>query len=539
MLGGERRARRAGVDAASVMSGAWTVAIGFAGLCIALFLLDRLGVASPLLGLFLVAAAILVVALATLQGRTMTGEAFFHARRAAGAPLTGVSGIADVTGGAFLALYFTLPDGPRALLAPALMAGVAAQAFLFATAFQHAGVATVPGFFAWRAARQTPGLLALPVVMTIGVCLAFAEVDVAVRAGVSLTGYEAPTVLALVLLLALVPIVGGGWQSLVLANIGLALCALMASVGPALLTGLAPGLATAPLLRETQGVAPLVFEASGFLPPGGSGSLPVLLAFAFITFLGAAALPGAIGRFSLQSNALCAINGAGFTVLAQFLLVSAIPLSLALTVAGPGDDGGAADALARTTRQHPALTLLPRAALLFLAFNALAATLLWTCAALVRAVRRSRRRDPGERSMVPTRALAVGFAAILWAFAPDMPLVPADLFLLALALSASGLFAPLVAAAWSSRVPNAMLGLAIVAGPVPVALVLVETVAGEASLSGLRGLVAPGLGLAPAVLAGFTASLGVLAFGWAVGRLRRKAVDAPAARLRDPEEMSA
>ena len=527
------QAYRAGVDAGSVFTLAWMAAVAFFVAAVALFLLDRLGVGARLLGTMVVTVGALFVVLGALRGRTMTGAAFFHARRSAGVPLTGISGMADVTGGAFLALFFVLPDAGRAILVPAVLAGVATGAFAFATAFQHARVATVPGFLAWRAGRQTPGLLTLPTVLSIAVCLGVAELRVGVTAGASLTGYDEATVMAGLLVMALLPVLVGGWQALVLANMALVLCALIATVGPAALTGLAPGLATAPLLRETEALAAISFQPSLFVPAASLGEPGVLVALAFIVFLGTASLPGAVGRYSLQPSGLAVLHGTGFTVLAQFLVLSALPLSLALAVSGGVTAPQAVDSLAEATRQHPALTILPRTGLLFLSFNALSATLLWSAAALVRAVRRSRRRDPGERSMVPTRGLAVAFALALPVVSGWLPLAPADLFIAALALSAAGLFVPLLATSWMKRLPNWALGLAVLVGPLPVALALAPHLGLPPPLPALR------FGLASAVAGGLCAGLAVILAGMGTALARRGRIDPPAADLRDPERAQA
>ncbi len=447
---------RRSVDSTRVHVTTWVCCVTFLAAYAVVLLLERLG--TPIgtaIGLLIALLAGFVVLL-SWQGRTMTAGSFFYSDRMPGSASVGLSSVGDWTGGAVLVALLALSVQDRLALAFAIPAAIVTHGAAIAPVMQRSGVVTVPGLLAWRTGTQRTGLLALIVLLPVLGLLAFAEARIAVSILANLSGFGVGTLAIAVLALAVVPALGGGWLALGFVNLVLGMCAIAGLLVPSLALAF-----MAPDLLPPVAIAPLAM-----LPDTGMQALGVSPVVAgIVVTAGLAALPIAVSRAALTIHPTAAMQASSWMALVVFLVMAALPLSLFLL-----GDGAAQDRLS----SRPLLAMLPMLALLLLAFNSLSACLFVAATSVVRALRRTQRRDPSERSMASIRLLVLAFALFCGS---AVRLSPSDtladnvpVLLLAISLAAGGLFAPLVAVGWVSRLSWVAYSSAIVFGALAVGL---------------------------------------------------------------------
>ena len=455
-------------DGARMTTVLWLAGLGFAGTCITLFLLHRLGlpmVYSMGITFTFLLATTLVLSWIT---RTMTSSRFFFAGHQATAPVLGLGGQSDWACGAFLILFFSVSLTEKVILAPALMLGILLQAVLIASAFQRSRVLTLPGFFAWRGQTQMPGHITLLVSVAILLAISLAEFEIAHSILSALSGLKIDHAAIVVILVAILPSIFGGWHALLLINAAFVTILIICLMGPAILVGFLPDLLQT--ARGLEGVetglanlnlAPFsIFSTSDELHSAG---LIILTMFVFAA--GFAALPHSISRLSLNNRPISSVESLGWTALIIFLSFSALPLSIGLIINPPSSVS-----LAELLQTHPVFAMLPYFAVLLAAINGLAVTVFSASAAIVRALRRFRNLNPGEQSIFSTRLVIVLIAlAILFSPAENRPSA-STLFIAALLISAAGLFIPLVTNIWIAQIPQWSIALAVIGGTACVAL---------------------------------------------------------------------
>ena len=466
-----------GLDESRIFNILWLSGTAFCAALLMMLLLQRLGVPMNLMsGTTTIWVSVSIFILAWF-GRTMTSYPFFYAGRLAGSAPLGLGGLNDWLGGAFLILFFSASLTGKIILAPSLMLGILLQATLFTVAFHRSGVATLPGFFAWRSQSQLAGLIVLLVVIAILSLLIIAEFTVAVDMFARITQITHANSIWFVVVLSVLPALIGGWSSLIIVNGVLAAWLMICVLTPALITGFFRGFLRAGLDQEVNGHSIQQLQATGEQVlglssgdlaggelagealAGGNANVLILLTTALVLSTGFSVLPHALSRLSLSKHQISAIEGLGWSALAAFLVLSALPLSIGLIGVNPSSS-----TLALLLKSQPVLHLLPYMALLFAAFNAMSATLFALSSAVVRAFRRSRNLNPGEQSIFSTRLLAVLVAACLIVIPSNQIPTPGALLIMALSLSAGALFIPMVASIWLSSIPRTALILAVIAG---------------------------------------------------------------------------
>ncbi|MEM9732926.1 MAG: hypothetical protein AAF903_05485 [Pseudomonadota bacterium] len=464
------REGRKKVDARRLLTIVWFGALVFVLLVGLLLLLQRLGLTLTLTMIILGSATLMMLLVLAWLGRTMSSAPYFYANRMAGPTALGVGGLTDWVSGSFLVLLLVLPLTGKMVLAPALMLGFVLQTGLFVMAFQRSGVATVSGFMDWRTRSRSTGLATLAVTLAMLGLLIVADGLVLLRMVEQVVGVSGPVMVVATLGLAGLPALMGGWLSLVLVNGVLAVWMVLSLLVPAIATGfLRPTLqAQAQISPNTQTIAALDL-ADGTLPLvgmtwglDGLSGLSIALTL-FVLACGFATLPTALSRAALARQPIAAMETNSWTSLTAFLVLSAVPLSLALIAPQPE-----VPELAQLLRTDGVLYALPHLALTLAALNALFVCIHTFAVALARALRRTRRLDPGEQSMFPARLVTLALLTGLY-FIAAMPLpprlsTPGDMLLAALALGAGGLFLPLVFFIWGPVMHRLTGGLAALAG---------------------------------------------------------------------------
>ena len=488
------------IDSARISSILWISGLGFAASTAILLLLQRLGLPMPfVVGITAVMILVSVVAL-SWTGRTMTSSVFFFGNRMAASSQVGLAGGSDWIGGAFLVLFFTVPLTGRMVLATALVLGMVLQAGLFSNPFRRSGVLTLPGFVGWRLQSRLAGQTTLLVVTAVLVLLMIAEFKVARELITSLAGLDAAAAGWLIIAVALLPSLTGGWLALLLINSSLIVWILISLLLPAVVTGFFPAILRSGLELDqaAQTLPALLFESFTVDNPlvivsdTFGASAPVLFATLCILAAGFSVLPHALSRSALSARHTDSLETVAWSSLVVFLVMSALPLSIGLIGATPSSS-----TLSVLLESQPVLHMLPYLGLLFAATNALAVTLFVGGSSIVRGVRRSRNLDPGEQSIFSTRFLAVMLGLGLVTLSHLVPYSPGQLLIWALILGAGGLFIPLIACAWISNIPSLAISLSISAGGGVTACLLflksTQLPVLEPPLCGLTGMVAAAL----------------------------------------------
>lgn len=460
-------------------------------------LLGRLGLPGELIGaIWLVGLALAVLSLVWI-GRTMTGTYYFFAGRRARAPVSGFSGGSDWLCGSLLLLIIMAAASMQLLMALGVMLGLAICALLVAPGLHRSGRATLPGFFDWRFPGTGCGLAALVPVLAFLVLLGIAEFSL-LRDLVAVVGPITPGLAVTGLLIAaLLPVLFGGWFALLAVNVVFAMAVIVAVTVPTLYIGLFADPAS---LTETTTFSPLPALASG----GGSGLLPTLvpgqLALMLAIAGGIAVSPLGLARLALVARPNAASEHVGWAALFVFIVFSALPLSLTLITQS------AQQGLGLSLAAIPALHYLPYIALLLAAFNAFSATLMTLSSTLVRAFRRTQKRDPDDRTMFGTRLLATLFVLALGWLLADARVSSLDSLLCALMIASSGLLAPTLVSLTVRCQSGRAVAVAIIVGAAfPLALISF----------GEGGFMAPPVW---SVMAGWACSAIVLSIGHMVAR---------------------
>ncbi len=499
---------RRSIGSSRIVNILWLTGLAFVAGIFLMVLLQRLG--APLvvaLGIVLVFSLVGVVTLSWI-GRTMTSSLYFFAGRLAGVAPNGLGSTTDWISGAFLMTFFALPLSGKLVLAPAVMLAILMQATLFANVFHRSSVSSPPGFLGWRYQNRFTGPVALAVTCSILVLLIFAEFEVARLLLATITDLPLERAGLIVAVLVALPALFGGWLALMIVNSVLALWMLIAVLSPAIATGFFPDFLRTGLElgRSTQTFAPLNFnEVDLFgLTTGGGISTFTAVTTMLVLAAGFSVMPHTLSRIALLSRPVATIESLGWCALGGFLLFSALPLSIGLIGTDP-----ASDELAALLKSQPVLHMMPYIALLFAAFNALSATLFAFSSAIVRALRRTARLDPGEQSIFSTRFLACLCAFGLVYVSQGQNLNASKLLILAVSLSAATLFMPMVAAAWISSLPRWAALLAMLTGALAFGIFSGAQFPGSDFLN-TSGLVASKLAPLQAGALGMIANLAVL-----------------------------
>lgn len=440
----------------------WLALFALLGTLLAFFLLQRLGLPSEI-----VVGAIFVLSIVSIAGlswfcRTMTSSLFFYANRALGPFTSGLGSTTDTLSGAMLILFFSTHLAGKMVIATGLVLGVLFQAALFASAFQKSGVSNLPGYFAWRFNKKIVGYPALIAASGVLAMFAMAEFQVATDILQAQTGLSAEKTEWVIVALAVLPSVFGGWTGLLLVNATLAIWMLACTLIPAMATGfLAPVLARALQLDFLKTpLEPLNLSPSiALLGSEGTASNATIVVSVLVIAAGISTLPHALSRLSTNSRTVEAIESVGWLALMVFLMLSALPLSVGLIISPP-----TSAKLAVILQAQPVLQMLPYFVILFAATNALSATLFTAASAVVRASSRLRNLEPGEQSVFSTRLGVLLFAVILLKWPELLTPTPEQLLINALMLAAGGLFVPLVASTWMGSLSAWSAGIAILAG---------------------------------------------------------------------------
>lgn len=472
----------------------WIALFSFLGTFFIFLLLQRLGLPTEIvIGSVLVMTVVLFVCLAWIS-RTMTSRTFFFANRALGPFTSGLGSTTDYLSGSLLILLFSISLPGKMILTTALLLGILLHAAIFSANIQRAGVLSLPGFFAWRIGSKFSGYLVLPVVTIILLALAMAEFQVAGALLQVMTGLTAQQTIWVVMLLAVLPSVFGGWTALLLVNASLAIWLLICALLPASAVGFVPFLLVGeqsteivdtPLQILNLAESPLLFST----PSSPSWQVLTMLVLA----AGFSVLPHALSRLSSNSKPIEAIESVGWLALTCFLMLSALPLSVGLIVGNP-----TSQELSTLLQNQPILQMLPYFVILFAALNCLAATIFTAAASIVRATNRLRNIDPGEQSVFLTRLTVLILAVAIIAWPVDLFPTTEELLVGALMLGAGGVFVPLVAGIWIGHISNWALNAAIATGalvtgyllyPVGPTIAELQSPIAAAALGALVGLV--------------------------------------------------
>ena len=307
------------------------------------------------------------------------------------------------------------------------------------------GRAQSAGLLAWRIGSKFTGYLVLIVVSAILLALAMAEFQVADALLRVMTGLTAQQTIWIIILLAVLPSVFGGWAGLLLVNASLVIWMLICALVSASATGFLPSLLASPQdLEQVDTPLQILNLAAGF-----------------------SVLPHALSRLSTNSRPIEAIESVGWLALMCFLMLSALPLSVGLIVGTPSSGE-----LATLLQNQPILQMLPYFVILFAALNELAATLFTAAASIVRTTNRLRNIDLGEQSVFLTRLTVLILAGGLMAWPEELILTTEELLIGALMMGAGSLFVPLVAGIWIGPISGWALNAAIASGAAVIAYLL-------------------------------------------------------------------
>ncbi|MEP1206517.1 MAG: hypothetical protein ABJM29_02915 [Rhizobiaceae bacterium] len=489
----------------------WLALLSFVAALVIFLLLQRLGLPTEIvIGAIIIGSISVFVGLAWIS-RTMTSSLFFHANRTLGPLTSGLGSMTDILPGSMLILMFSTHLAGKMALATGLALGVLLQGALFSAAFQKSGVSSLPGYFAWRLQRQTTGYLALIAVFAILAMLALAEFQIAISIVQVLTGLPPELTVWIIVLLAVLPSVFGGWTGLLLVNATLAIWALVCTLAPATAVGF-----FAQILRPTVNPdvlgAPL--DALSLAPsivlfgPDGAASAATLVVTVLAIAAGTSILPQALSRISTNNGDVEAIESVGWLALTIFLMLSALPLSLGLVVSAPTSVN-----LASVLDNQPVLQILPYFVILFAALNALAATLFNAASSVVRASSRLRRLDPGEQSVFSTRLGVLLLAGILLKWPVSLTPSPEQLLTAALMIGAGGLFVPMVVSTWFGALSAWAMSASILGGTITTLLLL-------SPINAVLTIPVGWAGISGAIVAAV-----ILVAHWYYGKMRKRSLE--------------
>ena len=489
----------------------WLALLSFVTALFVFLVLQRLGLPTEIvIGAIIIGCIIVFVGLAWVS-RTMTSSLFFHANRSLGPLTSGLGSMTDILPGSMLILMFSTHLAGKMALATGLALGVLLQGALFSAAFQKSGVSSLPGYFAWRLQRQTTGYLALIAVFAILAMLALAEFQIAINILQVLTGLPPELTAWVVILLAVLPSVFGGWTGLLLVNATLAIWALVCTLAPATAVGFFSQIFSGTVNPDVLGapLEPLNLASTVVLFGSDQVASPTTLIVTVLTIAaGTSVLPQALSRISTNSGDVEAIESVGWLALTAFLMLSALPLSLGLVVTTPTSDN-----LAAVLENQPVLQILPYFVILFAALNALAATLFNAASSVVRASSRLRRLDPGEQSVFSTRLGILLLAGIILKWPVNLTPSPEQLLTGALMIGAGGLFVPMVVSTWFGALSTWAVSASILGG----------TLTTMVLLSPINALLTMPVGWAG--ISGAAVAVMILVADWYYGKMRERSLE--------------
>jgi len=429
----------------------------FAGIIALLYTLERLGLPGEYSVRLLAGWTALALFFVSWFGRSVNSRRFFFAERQSEALPAGLGGASCWLSGAVIIAFFALPQNVQFILVVAIMLGLAIQAFLFAAPANASRTYSLPGLVLWRHKVSHTGLICLAVCMIVLCPMAFAEYGVATDLFAVLSGLSPANAALAVCVLALLPVLFGGWQAFLLVNVCAGLWIVLSMLAPALITGFLPFLLVNSGELSTPVLAPLAIEGQPSLVPvtNSFDATITLLVFA----AGFAAMPRTLARLSITPSRITTVEGLGWSGLVVFLSLSALILSVGLII-GPAWESGPG----RLLRSSPALATLPYAAVFLSAFNALAITVFVAAKTMVRTVTYYRKREPDVGSMFAVRVLAVLLTVMMWLSNQSVEFSTAELLLMALAFAAAGLFPALVFSLWVPKLPAWAMSFAMFAG---------------------------------------------------------------------------
>lgn len=503
----------------------WLAAVALLGAAVLLVTLQRLGLSLEVANAVAAGWIVCAVVLTGWTGRTIKASRFFFADRAARAAPLGIGGISVWCSGAFVLLYFGGESMTRALLLVALFTGIALYGCLFAGPMRASMAASISGALSWRYESRGPAFAILPGSIIVVILMMVCEQTVSAHLFARFSGLSVQVSSLVVMLLAVIPALLGGWTSLFIINAVLGLWVLIALLLPAIVVGFMPFMLPAPG-AGAEALSVLVLRSSeAVLNAGASNNSWTMVGAFLVLATGFASLPQALARASLATRRSAAVETAAWSALALFLMVSAFGLSIGLVIA---EQAGSPQAV--LLQSQIALAIMPHVALFFLTFNALS-TALWVAAStLTRTLRSGRLSEPGGGSMFTIRVLLIGAAVLLGAMIDPESIDAPRLLVSTIALSSSALFVPLFCTfwiGWASR--TAVMAAALAGCLIPLLWFLyssnaVTPEAGTALLdSPLR---AGGVGLVASILCVVAVGLG------SRGRTRRG--DRDFAKVRKP-----
>ena len=317
------------LDTSSIVYLLWMVFGAFLAVIGLLFLFERLGLPQEVVHGGILVFAVAAVMFLAMIGKTMTGAYYFFCDRQAKASVIGFSSGTDWAGGTFFIFFLAASPALKHLLAPSLVLGMFLLSGLFAALFYRSGALTLPGFFFWRYQSSASGWVALLVTSLALFLLSLAELQVAAQMLPALGFSNQTAGLVILLGLALLPGLAGGWLSLMFVNVVLALWIIVAMTVPTFVVGFLPGVFTQDIsdgpVRNLLTELPLpnleLTEPNSLL-----GSLTVIITLS----CGFAVLPHALSRLALGRRSFAAIEHVGWGTLFVFVVLASFALSVGL-----------------------------------------------------------------------------------------------------------------------------------------------------------------------------------------------------------------
>jgi cation/acetate symporter len=491
---------KAPVRSTAILLGIFTLAV------LGLGLLERLGVDADLTPLGVLSAAVALVVIAALLSHSRRAVDFYVADRKTPAAFGGLAGASGFVGLLTIGLAGGAFGGYGDLIGAA--AGFAAGYLIFAIALaaglRRVGAYTAGDYLAARYGGEWARIAGAVVVFTVSFLLLVAHLKITAPLVATVVGLTPEHALYLAAGVTVVAVLPGGMRSLTWTQAIQYLVILLACLVPAVSL----------MVRGTAGDVAVSQEfgkvLAASLPDWKSGEaasgtvMPFLLAA-----LGAASLPHLVARSVTAASPRSAALSMAWAALYALLLI-AVGLVLALLLDQSGDWNatvGLIEVAALFTSLPAVLAGLVLAGVLAALFSIGVASLFAATTALSHDIWDEivDRKGPEGRRIMVARLMLIAVAAGAVSLVPRLQVEPSALLRWALALAASGLFAPIVVGIWWRRAIDigAIAGMVAGFGFTGLAFVLEQT----GLFTGAGGIAT--IGAPAAAVAGFTIAVAV------------------------------
>ncbi|MDD9910079.1 MAG: hypothetical protein OXR62_10345 [Ahrensia sp.] len=409
-----------------------------------LFTMEKLGLSGRVVSAVVTVWAVFAIAFVSWFGRSVSGAQFFRARGQNMPFVAGLGGAFGWLSASVIFALFALDSAEAFILLAAVSLAFVLQAVLFAHRFGGCAHTTLPDMVLAHCGARASGLATMLACLLALAPLALAEFKIAASLLTQLSGLSAQSAMIALCVIATVPTLLGGWQSLIVVNACLGLWILLSLLSPAVLVGFLPTLLTNISAGDGSFLAPIDMNAQSTMLDLASTADAILLLIVNAT--GIAAFPHLLARLPLAGQRIASIEGLAWSSLIVFLALSALLLSVGLVLTNPSSTE-----MSVLLQSNTSLAILPYAALLWTAINALSMCLLVASQTLVLSLRARIEREPGVGSMFAARLVVMALSITLWVSASKIDLNIIDLLILAVAISASSVFPSLLSAAWFDR----------------------------------------------------------------------------------------